>query len=161
MNSSELDVFGKNELNRLALVEINNILPQLEKYIGSKINTLNGFSKKFNIEHLDLKPNPYNNGFAMLHRCYLTLSYHTLKLEFSICFNGGKYEDHSYYCRYFDKTYYLGESKDNMVLDSIYPIENIIKSETINLDEQKKLIERYKELEKELSDLKYKIKINF
>jgi hypothetical protein len=162
MKKYELEVHGKNELKRIALAEIKNILPQLVQYLNKRIDTQTGLSKKFVINFSKPKPEPLKDGFGMLQCSFLTVNYETLILRLSFCLNGGSYEDRTYYCQYFDRTFEIAKV-ENFNLTEIFNIDNIIKSyglnDIIDLEEEEKKIAKCKELQEELDKVKYSIKI--
>lgn len=160
----ELQAYGKNELRRIARIEIENVLPQLQKYIGKQINTQSGMSKKFVITKLDPKPQPMPGGFASLHVNSISTSYNSLVLKMSICLSGGKYEDKTYYCQYFDQTFYIGEM-NVFTLVKVCEFKEVANNgqldDLIVVNEEVEKIERFKQLEEEVRKLKYSIKLDF
>lgn len=163
MKKYELQTYGKNELKRVAKIEIENILPQLIKYVGKQIETQSGFSKKFVINKVEPKPIPMAGGFATLQLCYLRRSYESLCLELSICLSGGKYEDKTYYCQYFQRSFHIA-NMDRFNLTEVLSFEQVVNNnhldEVIDLDIELAKIEKLKLLEAEVSKLKYSIKID-
>jgi hypothetical protein len=161
----ELQVHGLNELKKVGKAEIENVIPQLSQYLGKQILTQTGLSKRFVVNFVELKPNPLPEGFAANHHAYIKVEYKSVKLYVKLCFNGGKYDDRTYYCQYFDDVYYLGETDERGVLTVVESAKEVIEgrklNDVINYDEQLKLIEEYKAMESKLSDLKHKIRIEF
>jgi hypothetical protein len=162
---NKLEIHGKSELNRVAKEVLTDLLPQLQKYVGIKIATQKGFSSKFVYKINEPKVKPLENGhFASSQNSYLNFTQYDLKLRVKICLNGGKYEDKTYYCQYFDFTYYIGKMEDSKLI-SLNSLDSLINdyylNETIDLDEQNKLIEQYKAMKNQLKTLKDKIKIPF
>ena len=164
MRNMELEIHGRNELKRLLLVELNNIYPQLEKFVGHRISTQTGKSAKFNISFLRTKPNSFTDcDYSQNHVTYLKDSGSSLWLYLKICLNGGKYENKTYYCDYFDEEIYIGKV-ENHILTSLDSLNDIINRSdlnmVINIDEEKEKIKKYKTLKTELESLKRSIKIN-
>lgn len=157
-NAIKLEIHGKNELNRIAGLEIANVLPQLEKYLNTKIETLQGFSKKFVINFLKPTPQPLDNGFAQNHGAYLTCSYGSLRLHVKLCFNGGKHENKTYYCQYFDRTYHLADIKDN-VLTKVENIDKVYSRKVIDFETEKAKLIEIEELTEKLRELKYSLNV--
>jgi hypothetical protein len=164
MKNLKLEIHGKNEINRIALNQINHIYPQLQKFVGKKINTLNGKSAKFII---DFKKEDANicqltdNDYASNQGCYFEFGRSAIYLHIRLCFNGGKYDDHTYYCQYFEKTIYLGDMENNE-LKNLVSLESLIKDLTEVLDiilEQAKL-NRYHELKQQLEAVRETIKVD-
>jgi hypothetical protein len=162
MKNYELQVQGRNELKNVAKQEIENLLPQLAAFLGKRIDTQNGLSKKFAVNKINPKPVALSGGFAQLHLNYLTVSYGKLELRMSICLNGGKYEDHTYYCQYFERSYDLGKV-ENFVLIELFSLDQIVKDNELDkpiiLEDELNKIKRLVLLENELHDLKFSIKI--
>lgn len=150
----ELQAYGKNELRRIARIEIENVLPQLQKYM----------SKKFIITLLNPKPKPMPGGFASLHVNCICTSYNSLVLKMSICLSGGKYEDKTYYCQYFDQTFYIGEMNE-FTLVKVCEFKEVANNgqldDLIVVNEEVEKIERFKQLEEEVRKLKNSIKLDF
>lgn len=164
MKANELNVYGKNEIKRVALAEVKNLLPQLMQYLGKRIDTQAGLSKKFILNYAKPKPLPIGSGFASLQNCYVSVKYETLVLNITLCFNGGKYADNTYYCQYFERSIELGKV-ENFILTEVFKLENIISfyglDYVIDLEEETKKIEQYKALMAEASKIKSTIKIEF
>jgi hypothetical protein len=163
MKNYELQVHGKNELKRIAAIQIENVLKQLPQYLGKRIDTQSGKSKKFVVNMLDIKPIALPNGFASLHLNYVSISHSEITLKLSICLSGGKYEDRTYYCQYFDRTFYLGRV-ENFCLAEVYTLENIIKDyglyQIIVLDAELQKIAKLKQLEDEVQKLRHSIQLD-
>jgi len=159
----ELEIYTKNEVNRICKAELINLYPQLLEFVGKKIFTQTGRSAKFNPVFLKTEPKPFENGFASSQGCGLHDQYKNLELYIKICFNGGKYEDHTYYCRYVEKSIWLGNT-DGFVLNSLESLENIIRlnglDNNIDLDQELIKIDKYKELKAELDIVLNGIKVN-
>jgi hypothetical protein len=160
----KLEIHGKNELNRIVLEQLIHIYPQLEKFIGKKINTLNGKSAKFIIDFLNFNANVCkltDNDFASNQGCYFSISNYSICLNFKLCFNGGKYEDKTYYCQYFEKSIYLGEM-DNTTLKNLTDFDNLTKDLTkvLDFDEEQAKLNKYHELKEKLETVRETIKVD-
>lgn len=85
-------------------------------------------------------------------------------LNIKICLNGGKYEDKTYYCQYFEKSIYLGEVDNNQVLVKLNELNEIIESHKLNnfidIDVELLKINEYKELKTKLDQVLSSIKID-
>ena len=163
MKNLELEVHGKNELNRIILLELNNIYPQLESFIGKRITTQTGKSAKFIINFLKTNPLPLKDGFAQNSYTFIDAGTSSLWLKVKICINGGSYENRTAYCEYYEHDVYLGTIKDNILvlLDSISEIIERTKiDKTIDVEEEQIKIEKYKQMKKELESLKSSIKVD-
>lgn len=144
MKNLNLQIHGMNEINRVATEIAKEILPRLTGFIGKKIITNKGLSSKLKeVKPLDIRPTPLMDGFGSLN--YNVLDYYgeTLVLKTTICLNGGKYKDNTYYCEYFNKTIRIGYFYDESYkLKSL--VEFIPEPEIINLEVELKKIEMYK-----------------
>ena len=128
IKSLELEVHATNELRRLAINEIANVLPQLQKYIGKKIFTLKGKAKSFEINLLNEVPKAFDNGHASNHMNYITHEYGKLVLRFKLCFNGGSYDvsPSTAYTKYIDHTIELGVIQNGEILTELHTSEKTI-----------------------------------
>jgi len=153
----------KNELLRISKLEIENILPQLQKYLGQKVCTQTGKSKKFIINFLNPQPVPLSPGHhATNHHSYLDMD-SSVWLKVKLCFNGGSYDDRSYYCVYAEESYYIGQLKNGFDLLSIEPLEKILKErnfEPVNLQQEIEKIEKYEALIIEAKKIRSSIRAN-
>jgi len=158
MKTLELQIHGQNELNRVAVEIAKDLMPQLEPFLLKRVTTDKGLGAKFKeaIKINKIQPNPLPNGFASLHVCHLGESYGKLVLNISVCLNGGSYENHTYYCQYFDQRITLGTVIDNLLtsLDTDQPVHK-----PIEFDTEMKKIEALKKLEEQVRKLKYSIRI--
>lgn len=164
-NKLILDVHGNNELNRIALLLIACIYPQLLTYLGQKINTLNGKSKKFVINFDKIIPNICNitnKDFASNQLCYIDIDKYSIYLNVKLCFNGGEYENNTYYCQYFEKSIYLGDM-ENFTLLNLLSLNEITAnlSNVINIDDEIEKIEKYVKLKNEADKIKNTIKVDY
>jgi len=112
MLNLEQQIEGVNKINALTIKSLNHILPQLEKYVGKKIIIGTGFSKNFNIDHLEIE-----NTFV---RSYISRSYKNLVLNIDTTIKVGEYS-----CEYFKNTIYLGTINEG-VLQSLETIGDLI-----------------------------------
>lgn len=170
IKQSVIDVHGNNQLKIAAYNELQNILPQIEKFVGKRIETQTGKSAKFQINFLGKDLNKISpikeNDFATAHNYYLSVEYGQLYLEMKICLHGGSYDDKTHYCQYFNQNYWIGRvDKTSGVLLELDSLEKVVSDygldTFINLEEEEKKINEYRELAKQLRELKYSIKIPF
>jgi hypothetical protein len=112
MLNLEQQIEGVNKINDLTIKSLKHILPQLEKYVGKKIIIGTGFSKNFNIDHLEIE-----NTFV---RSYISRSYKNLVLNIDTTIKVGEFS-----CEYFKNTIYLGTINEG-VLQSLETIGNLI-----------------------------------
>lgn len=125
----EREIHKENTIRKIRNVEFKRIREILLPFVGSKIRKADGemikkahdllqFDKEREIEPLT------KGGYARLNCMYINLSEYSLYLKIDICFNGGSYEDNSYYCEYKHSAYYLGSIKNSM-LTEIYDYEDM------------------------------------
>ena len=148
----KLEVHAVNQLNTIVNAEINNVLPQLQKYIGKVIKIQTGFSKKFTIDFLKLKPEGFEGKWADNQLCYLSCDYSSMYLHVSICLS---VDDNS--CQYWKKEVYLGQCDKSGVLTEIvekrtYPI--------VDVEAVKTEIDKYMEAQKICDMIKSQLPIN-
>jgi len=112
MLNLEQQIEGVNKINDLTIKSLNHILPQLQKYVGKKIIIGTGFSKNFNIDHLEIE-----NTFV---RSYISRSYKNLVLNIDTTIKVGEFS-----CEYFKNTIYLGTINEGF-LQSLETIGTLI-----------------------------------
>ena len=95
----ERKIHAINEVNRAAKIVLDNVLPQLEKYLDQKIYLASGGkASKFNISFPAVELSKFEGkDYALVHRCYIEKSYRSIYLSFAGCFKqdevGCFYED--------------------------------------------------------------------
>lgn len=138
------NVQGENLLNKTIMQELQNLLPQLQKYVGKRILTQTGKSAKFIIEHIKV------DNF----RCYLDTSAYSIWLKADVCTQGEPDKNGNRLTTYFKKEIYLGKMKSSGELESIEDFDSICKNWKLNevIEEQQvfNTIEKYKQLKAEL-----------
>ena len=164
MNSStareiRLDIVVRNEIKKLILNELPNLLPQLQNFLSKKIFFANGDKAKiFKITFTGKEPKPLNDeGFAKLQNCYLSANRSYLILKIIICLNGDKYT------RYENKTIELGLLESNQTLLSLSSIEEINQifalCEILDFDIEVAKIKAYKAMQDQADKLKSTIRV--
>jgi len=150
----ERKIHALNEVNRTAKIVLDNVLPQLEKYLGQKIYLAGGGqASKFTITFPEVELNKFEGkDYAQVHRCYLEKSWHSIYLSFSGCF---KNDDVT--CFYEDVKIWLGDlDNTGQVLTKVrteaYEFENY---EIVTVRSQ---IKKKAELENQLSNLKSQLR---
>lgn len=125
---------------------LNEKIVKKDESLIKKIKDDNDFKQIMNSDNYTVKP--LKNGYATL-TIYTNHKFNNLMINVKICFNGGKYEDKTYYCTYLNEVIYLGETEDNVLkrLDTIKPYQ------LIDYNEQKKLIEGYNEQKEKLKKI--------
>ena len=110
-----------------------------------------GTAKKFNINFLDKQPNGRTESeYAKIHRCYLDCSYNTIYLKICLYF-----KENDMTCFYEDKSVYMGNSKDNMSIDTLKSIEYFDHlKKSYSVDNQKAIKNEIEELEDKINELK-------
>ena len=165
MKNLKLRVHAKNQLNSILIEELKNIIPQLKKYEGQKIVNADGsICKKTPINYIRKNPVPFENGFAANHITYLDITKSSVFLKVSICLNGGKYEDKTYYCIYSDEAVFICNLLNENAPTRILEVEEIIKNNNLSTDINEEIeaskIQKCRELKEELNKVKNSILIN-
>lgn len=147
-----LTIHGQYELAQMIELVTLRVSPILKNFIGSKITVANGNPTKKLAEALDLqglrdkfKPLPLTDpGFASFQTLYLSESYNAVFLHFSICLNGGSYDDKTYYCQYFEQRVYIGDTLGDK-LDMVK--EPILAGKKLSMEGELAKIAKWKELQ--------------
>ena len=165
MTNLKLRVHAKNQLNSVLIEELKNIIPQLKKYEGQKIVNANGsICKKTPINYIRKNPVPFKNGYSSNQLTYLDITWCSVWLKVSICLNGGKYEDNTYYCIYCDSSVYICDLLKGNTPSKILDVEEIIKNNNLSTDINEEIeaskIQKCKDLKNELNKIKNSILIN-
>lgn len=166
LKSLQLEIHAKNELNRLAILIIKNLLPQLPQYLGKKITIADGFSKKFIVELFEPFVNNFEGGCAQIVGNRLDYQYDRLEIIIKLCFNGGSYEARpsTAYTKYIEKTFTIGDLENNEVLNSIFTLDKIIDTHKLtnvfDVETELAAINKYKELTQQLNDARRKIQVD-
>ncbi len=161
----KLKVLGENEARRV----LNLVVPKMQKFLdkckGIKILKVNGcFTKEISQGINDiLKPlreqikiTPFKQGhYAEISSLYLSATTYDLSLKLTISFNGGEYEDKTYYCIYYDKPFYLCRVENSRIKDFYENKELPFKM--INAEEQIKQIKKCSDILKQFNEEKEKI----
>jgi hypothetical protein len=156
----KLKVLGENEVNKVLNIVNPIIKNRLKDYLGIKILKVNqelikelkeDIDKILNSEKDKISINPYKKGdYAKIQVLYLSSSHYDLKIEISINFSGGNYEDKTYYCYYHKKTSYIC-SLENSQIKQFY---DFIGFKSINTEQQIKQVEKCIKLLEELNQEK-------
>lgn len=154
----ERKVLGENMILCHTLIQLEHVLPQLEKYKGQKIRTLSGWSAKFNIE---LKEFEFYQPFNMSYRGYLKIVGTSLWLENDITIKQQEYAGGGCGVEYHKKSIFLGDlDKSGQILETVKGWQASGYSfELFNVSEVSKLLNKKSELKKQLSDLNSKLNV--
>lgn len=127
-----IQVEGLNKLKIYSLEILESILPQLETLKGVKILNMTGDkSKKYTVTPYEKPDEKETNKFTS-YQYYIEFG-STIWLKVKICIHGGKYEDNTYYCTYFEQSFYIGKmEQDGMILKEVEPIEKIKEYKVLN-----------------------------
>jgi len=159
------NIFFENEsrklLNYLTPIILNELKPYLDKQI---LKSGGGFLKKINVNNLiddrikRFKVNPLNKTDFVTIRAYLKVNMYSISLDLSLCFNGGNYEDKTYYCVYYDTVKYICDIKGLNII-KFYDYEEL---KPLNVIEEEKnflkALELKEQYETQLNKLFYKNK---
>lgn len=150
----EKKVHAINEVQRLAVLNFNHILPLLKEFEGQKIILASGNkSAKFKnaIEFLKDEPKKFGEDYAKLHWCMFDISSYSVWIKVSCSF---KDSEHS--CFYEEQSIYVGKMENGVlteVVDNKAPEFDIYK-----VGEVKALMIEKKRIEDELSAIKSKLR---
>jgi len=149
----EKKIHGVNEVNRLAKIMLDSIIPQLQMFVGQKIYLANGdTAKKFIIQYPEVEVKKFEGKeYALLHNTYLHKSYKSVYFKLSCSF---KNTDTT--CFYEDINIWVGDLDDSgQVLTNVrtedFPFKNY------NVEDVRALFVRKEQVEKELSEIKSKL----
>lgn len=158
-----MQIHGQNELNRISRIMAKQYTAQLPEFLNKKIGTNDGFTKKFTetIVKPVVEPIAFKGGFASLHWGHLEIRWGNIYLCVSLCLNGGKYEDKTYYCQYFEKRIQLGvmAENDNNILIRVCDVDVDNDFSQVDYQETLNKILRHKELLAEAEKVKCTIHI--
>lgn len=157
-----------NELNRIAKIEIENVLKQLPKYVGKKIFLRNGGkATAFSIEFMRTEPAPLKVngvGHASIQNMYLEESYNKLRLVIDLSFSWK--ETPTAQCsisHYHGWKYELGNmSTSDGTLIELFDLEKVIQdhglNNVLNEQEEQARINKYDEVLAKLEAIRATIK---
>ena len=167
LKTLKLEIHSKNESNRIILLIIANLLPQLVPFLDKKITTLNGFSKKFVMDFLKPKINLFENeGFGSIVMCRLDVKYNCLYLNLKLCFNGGSYEIQpvTAFTKYIEQSILLGNIINNEVLKDLTNFDELVRvygiENNIQIEQELANIKIYKMLAEQLAEAKKAINVD-
>ena len=154
-------IFMENENIKVCNIFDKKIKEYFKKYLNEKVVKIdNSLIKKIHddlefkniVNEKNYNVTPLKNGHSQLH-IYVSYHYTSLTATIKICFNGGTYEDKTYYCVYIERTVYIGKIEQG-ILKEIEPIQQF---KLIDYEEQKKLINTVIEKSRELKTIRDKI----
>lgn len=167
LKTLKLEIHTKNESNRIILLIIGNLLPQLAPFLGKKITTLSGFSKKFVMDFLKPELRKFENvGHAKIVGCRLDVNYNCLYLNLRLCFSGGSYDVQpvTAYTKYTEQRILLGNVINNETLKDLTNFDDLVRvyGAANDLDMAKELaaIKVYKMLAEQLAEAKKAINVD-
>lgn len=148
----EKKVHAINEINRIAELNYNHVIPQLKEFVGKQIILKSGKkSAKFidAITFIREEPKKYNNEYAILHNVYLDITNYSITIKISCSFKNNENS-----CFYQDASVYLGTMENGVLkaLDSEAP-----KYIVYDADGVRALLTAKKQVENQLSELKSKL----
>ena len=157
--------FMENQHTKISNKIDNKTKEYFKKYVGTKIIISDGTLLKKIKEDPDLKtitditnykPTPLNGGHVSLN-LYVHNGYgNSLQINVKLCFNGGSYEDKTYYCVYIEHPVYIGKLKSSILTE----LEPSLQKDLIDFKQQEKQINLFKEKSKELQIIRNKINYN-
>ena len=160
-------VHAYNELQKVKGLLQDRFKPIIEKAKNEKVKIINKdfslsskFDKMFNLEEIrkeiekTIKPFKENHHAKL--RVVIKRDEFSLWVWFDICFNGGSYEDKTYYCAYKDNYKYLA-SFERVDFNSTGFIESVtenVKIELVTYDEVLKILSEIKEYDEKRNKLR-------
>lgn len=149
-------IHTKNEFRRIAGLMVEQAKELSKPFIGKKIETLKGLTAKFHeavVINKDVKVTPLPIAkWVNIQNAYITTSYSDLKIEISLCFGNGLGG-----CIYEEQSFYFGKVEDG-VLVSIND-DCKVDQTILVFDEQITHIKKLLELQKQIENVKEKIKL--
>jgi len=119
-----ITIQGNNALRSTTIDLLTLMLPILKTIIGMKLFTTTGEkTKKLAAIEFPTATPPQSEGHTS-YKWYFDVQYNQLRLNISVCVNGGDYEKKTTYCEYFNKTIELGEVQFNSLI-SVKTLENL------------------------------------
>lgn len=154
-----------NELNRVTNLILEDYFPRLEKFVGSKILIESGLSSKFdkslfeNVEIIGYTNENNEKEYATIAYTNITTNgcdlYFTLRMSF---------KDNEYSCFYKETLITIGSITDK-ILTRVIPFQKLfvfpISELDVELEKQTNLIEKYKQLQKEIKTIESQIIVSF
>lgn len=155
----EIIIEGENIIEQFTSDTANKVISALPEFIGKKITTADNTLTKKAANVLkplitSLEKGKLGENYISK-QCYFRSSDYTLYLHVRVCINGGSYDvqPNTAFTKYFERTVALGY------------LESTFLTELAEIDEPKKIdlptelinVEKYKQLESELRELKYSI----
>jgi hypothetical protein len=159
--TTEQRIFMENEYIKLHKELEPKLKAYFKNYIGTKIKNADGTlikKIKSDLEYQKLidrnayKITPLSGGFASLN-LYVVLDTYSIRAGLQLCFNGGAYENKTYYCEYVDRSIYIGKL-DGGILAELHDQDNMTE---LNPEEQISLINLYNTKAGELREISDKI----
>lgn len=158
-------IFIENQHIKISNEIDNKTKEYFKKYVGTKIFISGGtLLKKIKedpelktiIDIKNYKPMPLNGGHISLNLYIHAGHGYSLQANVKLCFNGGSYEDKTYYCVYIEHPVYIGKLKNKTLTE----LEPRLQKNLIDFKQQKKQIDLFKEKSKELRVIKSSINYN-
>lgn len=152
----ERKILGENMVLAHSLIQLENIFPQLDKLVGTKIVTANGsWAAKFKIELVEFE---FYEPFNMSYRCYFDKVGRSLWFHNDITIKDKNYEGGGCGVSYYKKSYFLGDT-DGQVLESVKHFsESGYSFDLYSIEEIKNLIEEKKKLAEKIDRIDSKLK---
>ena len=144
----EIRLMAVNVLNKYAKNILDHEVNHFKKFIGQDILTVNmKFKKKFEHESLEEFKGFLEDGTHFSVTYYIECTKYSFRISIKSCVNGGNYENNTYFCQYFEDSFYPFNFKNEILVDNenekserINNVYNI--SELLNMAEEVKQIEK-------------------
>lgn len=158
-------IFMENEHARIFNAIEKKAKNYFKNYVGTKIFISDGtLLKKIkddikfkHIIHIEnYEPLPLKNGHVSLNLYVSNGHGYNLCIAVKLCFNGGSYDDKTYYCVYIEHLVYIGKLDGNILKE----IESKYNKKPMDFKQQEKQINLFKQKSKELKRIKDGINYN-
>jgi hypothetical protein len=150
------DIKAENDARVILNTEGPRVCKIINEYLGRKVQNKDGTTIKALKDKITLGPYtvaPRHPGDHVSTHAFMTLNNYSLYIDLTICYNGGSYDDRTYYCEYKQFSRYVGNIRDG-VLESLYeqkeqpPID--INAELMQAEKVEALREELKKEEEKL-----------
>lgn len=159
----EEKIYALNYLNSECKRLFDLVYPNLGVLLGKKVSLQTGGNSKIFENYINstgIKPNykkETDRGWLSTSVSFTTG--YSLKMNVQICFNGGSYDNKTYFCYYMNEVIYLGELDDTRtILDKIKDVT--FSKKTIEPKNILSKIRRYDETKEHLDKIKESIPVD-
>ncbi len=162
-NKIRLQVHAQNDFFRIVKAELENVLPQLQQYIGKKIFTLEGTSKKFVVNFVKPEPVPMVGCAARSAGCYFKSQHNKLILSIKVFYNhydGTHYEEREITVGHLQNTDTLIDTISLGAIISDYGFDRVLNAD-LEIENVNEYIRINRETELKLRTLRKQIGVDY